>query len=81
MSLITDIKKLRELEQSLFPGKWKVDEYNGAVEISPAPKETRVHGYGYGNQGFICDLNDEEYHEYEKPLDKVKACCSEMAVS
>lgn len=64
MSLITDIEKLRELEQSLFPGKWKVDEYNDAVDISPAPKETRVHGYGYGDQGFICDLNDGEYHEY-----------------
>ena len=64
MSLIEEIAKLRELEQSLFPGKWKVDEYNDAVDISPAPKETRVHGYGYGDQGFICDLNDGEYHEY-----------------
>jgi len=64
MSLLEEIKKLRELEQAIFPGKWKVDDYNSAVAISPAPKETRVHGYGYGNQGFVCDLNDGEYHEY-----------------
>jgi len=45
------------------PGPW--ESYETAVfSKSESLREHRVHGYGFGDNGFICDLDDGEYHEY-----------------
>jgi len=46
------------------PGPWFVDDSSVIAHVPTG--SNRVHGYGYGcgSQGFICDLDDGEYHEY-----------------
>jgi hypothetical protein len=56
------IAQARALCQAATPGPWNYDD--SSIQSLKLPEKDRVHGYGYGTQGFICDLNDGEYHEY-----------------
>jgi hypothetical protein len=45
------------------PGPWQI---HGKAVFSNSKNipDGRVFGYGFGDKGFICDLDDGEYHEY-----------------
>ena len=57
------IAEIKAREGKATPGPWVVDKYANGVDLGYKPDHERTWGYGCGN-GFVCDLNDGEYHEY-----------------
>ena len=53
----------RALAEQATPGPWYADSEGFRVRTQYTPLKKRTIGYACSND-FVCDLNDEEYHEY-----------------
>lgn len=53
----------RALAEKATPGPWYADSEGFGVRTQYTPLKKRTVGYACSND-FVCDLNDEEYHEY-----------------
>lgn len=55
---------LKEKAEKAIPGPWIYDD--GCVYLAyDPPKENRVHDWSSSNPRFVCDFDDDEYHQYE----------------
>lgn len=60
------------------PGPWKVGPEKNWVCSESVPDNidpTRTSGWGGYNQGFVCDLDDGEYHKYGNKQEMLDNAC------